>query len=57
MIIRRILAEGRKLEWRKIAEGLTRPEALTLEAEMIVRFPVLQLTQAPRSAWRHWVAE
>ena len=55
MIIRRILAEGRKLEWRKVAEGLTRPDALALEAEMIANDIVLQLTQAPRSPWRNWV--
>jgi hypothetical protein len=35
-IIRRILAEGRELQWRKIAEGLTRDDALKLEGEAIL---------------------
>jgi hypothetical protein len=35
-VIRRILGEGRKLAWRKIAEGLTRAEALKLEDETIL---------------------
>jgi hypothetical protein len=31
--IRRILAEGRKPGWRKIAEGLSKAEALLIEAQ------------------------
>lgn len=39
-IIRRMLAEGRTLQWRKIAEGLTCDQARELERETIMRLHI-----------------
>ena len=52
-IIRGILDRGQKLDWRKVAEGLTLPEALEFEAGMILKSPELSLTQNSL-AWRKW---
>jgi hypothetical protein len=53
-IIRRILADGGRLCWRKVAEGLTKAEACKLEQETMLRLGHATLTKN-RSQLAHFL--